>query len=286
MTIFTNRLDTLESKTAKFNNSTTVAGFGVTTIGDSTYIMGDNVYFGVPKTVVVTEGASSWLPTYVEVNVGDTVKWTWNGFANVYEVLTTDNATAVAGVSSGIATSGGVYSVQMLKPGVRRFRHGGTLWIMTVNVHGFGVNINTINPMARVAESYIAASAYVTGAAVTVNGNQFATSGLVSVMNGIMRWDATTYQCLSGLVKAMVTTHDHTATTGSAGEHMHTMTETGTMNSGSAGYDVSGACGSSVCYKGYNPHTHTVPTYTVNNAGAHAHSITSSIETVIWCVVA
>ncbi len=292
----TARLAALETKTAAFNVGTTSAGTGITMIGNTTFILGDSVFIGVPKKLTVIEGNGAWLPSYVECNVGDTITWTWTTGANVYEVSTDDNNTLIPGTESGLIVPFSSHTVQMLRPGVRRFKHGGQGFFMTVNVNAFGATPSTINRVARLGDSFVSGSAFVSGASVTVSGNGFTTTGNVSISSGVMQLTPTTYQCLAGVAKTTIQSHDHGAATGSAGAHSHSASygststaRTGVTSScahlGSNIYDYACSGYSYHSYDYFYSHSHTLPSIGLDSTSAHSHTITVELLTTVWCVV-
>lgn len=106
---------------------------GVTVIGDSTYVTGKKLYFSSPASFEVSEQNNGWNPDILEIDIADTITWTWTTFESVYQVNVSDNITLVP--NNVIHSSS--FSQQFLQEGTYRFRGGASL--MTVFVKGYGI---------------------------------------------------------------------------------------------------------------------------------------------------
>ena len=106
---------------------------GVTTIGNTTIILGQAVFFGSPTTIVVTEAGDAWDKAEVLANIGDNITWRWTSNTALLEVG------VVGGVTSGTATENGTWSQQMLVPGERLFRNVRSGQNMTVTTTGLDI---------------------------------------------------------------------------------------------------------------------------------------------------
>lgn len=213
VTSILNRLNALEQSVSAASNtnaggsgggiqvSTYAASPGITTIGNSMYILGTNVYLGSPKVIRVAQVQAGWSPAYLEANVGDNVTFSWSLNEAVMEVAVDDNTTAASPsvLSNPAPVIGGTFSVQMLYPGVRRFRGTNAGYLITVLTHGFGVSPTTINQVVRTSETFVSGSATCVGPAdLTVSGLTFTTTGTCTLLNGIFQLTTKIYQCYTG----------------------------------------------------------------------------------------
>jgi hypothetical protein len=126
------------------NNYSLLASFapspGVSVVGNSSLVFGNTASLGSLVTFSVVESGNECVPSFVTVNVGDNVTWSWTSNPSVIEVQPTNASVKVAGgTMSGVATTNGALSQQMLVPGMRVFRNRRSGKLMTVETIGFGI---------------------------------------------------------------------------------------------------------------------------------------------------